>query len=352
VSRARAVALAVGALLALPLPARAHSAGLSRGEYRLDDEGTLSVEITFARAEVSDLVPTLDGNLDGVVTPDEVAAARPSMRAVMLGGMKVVAGGAPCPGTLEDARLVEGDGLSMSFVFHCARAPEATLTLDFLDTLRLGHRHLVTMPDVAAGGAPFAYREQKTVTVPAVAVAKRLAARVWLGLARDGARASVWALALLAALLAAGGPRRDVAWTAGAFVAALYASALASFAGFAPVARLVPPALGVALLYAGAENLATDEGVRGRWPVALALGSVAGFHLAGALRDVVMPVRERALAGPPFAAGTALAAIVLGLAAVLALPALSRRSAWAAAAPVAGFAALAAGAWWLVLWRS
>src|SRR5579859_2751331 len=131
------------ALLLLPGAAWAHAIGISRGEYSLED-GRLEGRLIFARGEVASLVPSLDADKDGAISPAELAAGEGAIRAAILDRVEVTEGGTPCPGSLDSTGLVEGDGLKISAHWSCpARAASAvTVTLRFLDELAQGHRHL------------------------------------------------------------------------------------------------------------------------------------------------------------------------------------------------------------------
>lgn len=310
--------------------------------------------LVFARPEVSDLVPHLDGNLDGIVTEQEVKDSRAEMDAALVQGTRVEAGGRACAGALDGARLVEGDGLEMTLAFRCpaAAAKEVSVTLDFLDRLTRGHRHLITMPEAAEGSAPaapFAYREQKTFTVPAGAGAPTsVGVHEWIRLARNGAASAVPALLVLGAVLAVGGTRRDLLAAGGAFTGSLFVAAVAGSHGLAPVARLVPAGVALAILYVGVESFLAED-ARGRWLAAIPAGTTLGFALTPAVRELAIPFHERPLAGTPFAAGVALAVTAAGMAGAFAIPALARRAFWPRfVTPLVAAATLAAGAWSLV----
>ena len=346
--RAMRVALAVFALsLASTGVAHAHSAGLSRGEYRFED-GTLFCTITFARGEVGDLVPHLDANRDGLVSADEVKSASAALEQAFVGGMRVSAGGSACAGAIDRVRLVEGDGLEVSAEWTCpAPAAAADLELDYLDALSRGHRHLLTLVGATSGGATFAYREEKRFAVPAVHTAPRVGWAERSRLMREGAMAALRPLGLLMILLAFGGTRRELSLAALAFAAAAGASGfLAAHSCFAE--SFVAPGVALAVIFAGIEGIASTGSGRGRWISALVLGAVIGVWHAAGLRDVAMPVRERASAIVPFTIGGALLLGVLGAAGVLGLARISEWPVWRRLSPIAAFLALGGGAWLLV----
>jgi hypothetical protein len=313
--------LLLAAFLLATSVALAHSVGLSRGQYRLSPDGALAATLLFARPEVSDLVPGLDANLDASIDPSELDAAKPALYAAIVGRTRVIAGGTPCPGRLESAGLVEGDGLSLGARWTCPPGSPATVTLDFLQELTPGHRHLAQAVATSAGTVAIAYRENPSFDVP-VAPPER----------EPPMRALGRALALTAeplvllALLRAGASRRELGGVLAAFLGAqALAIAVCALAPLAPAARIALPAAALTLAYLGVEN-AVAPGLSGRWKIAIPIGLVQGLALAAASAPAWTPALELPLA----------AALTLVLA---------RARASATASLALSALALAAGSW-------
>ncbi len=134
--------IAVLALLLLAAPARAHEAGLSRGDYRIDG-ARLTSDLVFARRELAELIPGADVDRSGDLDEFELLAVDPSLRAELTAGMRVSAGALDCPGVVNRLAFYEDDGLLVTARHDCPRSLDAiTLRWPLLARLRPGHRHL------------------------------------------------------------------------------------------------------------------------------------------------------------------------------------------------------------------
>ncbi|HRI68772.1 MAG TPA: HupE/UreJ family protein, partial [Polyangium sp.] len=129
-------------VLIFPGTSRAHQAGLSRGEYRLDG-AMFTAEIIVARADAALLARGLDADGNGTITPDEVRAARPALGKSLTPKLVVRSGREECLGNVDDVFLVEEDGLSIRLNYLCPTPPASVhMRFDVLDVLAFGHRHI------------------------------------------------------------------------------------------------------------------------------------------------------------------------------------------------------------------
>ena len=141
----RTVLAGLAGLLALhAAPARAHTVGVSRGEYRVSGS-TLEAELVFARPELAAAVPGLDADRDGSVSAAEVAESGRLLEDAIVRHLEVHVPSGPCEGRLENAALTEQDGLAVRATYHCAgEARPLSIRLGFLGALSLGHRHIAS----------------------------------------------------------------------------------------------------------------------------------------------------------------------------------------------------------------
>ncbi len=107
----------------------------------------MEASLVFASAEALSVRGrggvVLDRNHDGVVTDEELAAARPDLEQFVVEGVGVDADGTACPGRLAGAQLTSGDGLELDAVFACGILPRRlTVTLYYLSDLGPGHREV------------------------------------------------------------------------------------------------------------------------------------------------------------------------------------------------------------------
>src|SRR5688572_32425161 len=110
--------LATLALLMLSTSVRAHTIGLSRGEYHVTEQG-VDVALVLARGEVLAAVPSLDPDGDGAVDEATLAASRAALHRDMIAKIRVTAPDASCAGSLVDAVLAEGDGVELRGRYVC-----------------------------------------------------------------------------------------------------------------------------------------------------------------------------------------------------------------------------------------
>lgn len=293
------LALTCAAMLALvPRAAHAHVIGLSSGEYAAKGT-TLHAKLSFARADMVTLVPSVDANRDGHVTALELHEAREAIASRVKDRIEVRADGAgpPCPSLLLDVSLTELDGLLLAMKAECpAAATHLAVKLAVLDDLPAGHKHVARAVSgesihdevLVRGHAPL------VVPVPAAAPAASKADRQPSGRGVAGFFAmgmehilTGWDhLVFLFGLVLVRARVRDLVWVVSAFtVAHSITLALAVLGVFAPSSRIVEPAIGLSIAYVGIENFfLTDP--RKRWRITFPFGLVHGFGFASALAEL------------------------------------------------------------------
>jgi hypothetical protein len=122
--------------------ARAHTLGISSGEYRATDRG-VAVRLSFAVPDGVTLVPSLDGDRDRRVSAAEVGRAREDVARAFARTVVVLGDGRPCASALTDVALTEGDGLLVELGYTCEDGPRGfDVTVGFLDALDASHRHV------------------------------------------------------------------------------------------------------------------------------------------------------------------------------------------------------------------
>ncbi len=297
------------ATLLVPGVAHAHAVGTSRGEYALQGR-TLTVRLLFARAELVSLLPELDGDRDGSVSDRELRAAWPGLTDAIVARITFDAAAGTCRGTLQDAALEEGDGLSIGAAYLCTSDPQTlAATLGFLDLLPHGHRHLAAVAAGASGNtgrsvAPgIAYIGHAQLTITGTASNGLWAA---MGLGRQAGRVFRLGvtrvltepdhLVFLIALLLVGGRSRSLLFALMAFaVGHAITLALSAIGGLSPIAALVGPAIALSVAYVGAENWFVTS-ADGRWLVAFPFGLTHGLGFAGSLQQMPLAPSQMPLA--------------------------------------------------------
>src|SRR5262249_12331007 len=94
----------VAAFVLAAASARAHTVGVSRGEYRVS-RSALTATLTVARAELRTALPVLDADGDGSLSEEELTRGREVLAAFVLRGLDVRSSTGACAGSVEDARL-------------------------------------------------------------------------------------------------------------------------------------------------------------------------------------------------------------------------------------------------------
>ena len=300
--RALLAALATLFFVLVPRIASAHQVGLSRGDYKIDG-ATLTAELVFARREVLSLVRSMDENGDGAIAATEIQHAREALGRAVVDRVSVRAGEGVCPGTLDDAFLVEEDGFSLRIVYRCPAAPRAVrVRLELLDELPYGHRH-VARADAGAGPVEHvlfgANRELGIAGLPGgeapVAKKSEHEGAGFFGFFRMGIEHILFGydhLVFLFGLVLVGGRLRALLLVVTAFtVAHSITLGLAVLGVWAPSGRIVEPIIALSVAYVGIENQLVKDAEK-RWRITFPFGLVHGFGFAGALGEISLPRPE------------------------------------------------------------
>jgi hypothetical protein len=126
-------------------PLRAHTVGVSRGDYVFRGS-TTTATLQFARPEVMTVWPEIDADGDGSFSDLEMRTARAILDRAIARRIIVASPDGPCTGTLQRAALSEEDGLSLTAAYQCpGNRPAVKVTLAFLDLMTHGHRHLAAV---------------------------------------------------------------------------------------------------------------------------------------------------------------------------------------------------------------
>jgi hydrogenase/urease accessory protein HupE len=317
------VALGLGsAALAFAAPANAHAIGVSRGVYTATESGLIA-EIVLARAELDTLLPTLDRNHDGALTPEELAGARAELSLWFVQHLRASSSNFACDGHLQSASLAEQDGLDVKLRYRCAeKSSSLTVALGFLKELSHGHRHAAQIVEGSSTREEICFQGRDLLTIlraPASEGADSRASASGFGFLRMGFEHILSGydhiVFLLGLILTARGVR-SLLWVITAFTLGHSLSlGLVTLNVFSAPATLIEPAIALSVAYVGLENLL---GLRGReqqrdrrWLLTFPFGLVHGFGFAGALQAVSVPRAELPFALLAFNSGVELGQVLL-----------------------------------------
>lgn len=329
--RRASLAAAIAVLLAAGL-AQAHTVGLSNGHYAFDGQTqVMSAEITFAQRELVMLLPDVDADHDGELDADELAGGSAALSRAVVGGVKVTADDAACPGTLLRAWRLEGEnGVVVTARYACPSKPRRLAVAWSLfgpGGLTAGHRQVASL---SAGG-----KTESAVLDSAHATWSRDLAR-----GASGAAGIAWSmlrlgfehiltgydhLVFLLGLIIVGGTLRSLLGVVTAFTLAHSITlALAALDVLSPSPRVVEPTIALSIAYVGLENLFVKDASR-RWRITFPFGLIHGFGFAGALREIALPHAQVPVALVSFNVGVEVGQLAV-LAVALPLTVAARRA--------------------------
>jgi hypothetical protein len=353
--RAASRLASVAVVLLHAAPARAHSVGVSRGEYRVAG-GTVEAHLTFARSELATAIPGLDADHDGSISSHELAAAEPLLARVFVAGLEVRSDAGTCAGALAGASLAAEDGVAIRAAYRCGRGAHGlSIRAAFLGSLAIGHRHLAAL--AAGDGEPahtvlYESRPELAAAASPDGVHSGSAGAVAWSLFRLGVEHILTGydhLVFLLGLILVGGRLRSLLVVVTAFTLAHSLTlGLAALGAWAPSPGLVEPAIALSIAYVGVENWFVRDATR-RWRITFPFGLVHGFGFAGALGEIALPAGQVPLALAAFNLGVEAGQLAV-LAAVLPVVLWLGRREWFADRGVKGLSAAIAlaGLGWFV----
>jgi hydrogenase/urease accessory protein HupE len=273
-------ALAGAATLATALwtaLAPAHSIGVSRGTYRLTENG-VTADIVFDRTELG---------------PGAARAA-----ATLADRVHVSAEGEPCECTLTHTR--EGgaaSALELRLEYDCpTRSDRRSIRLDFWASLAEGHRHIVTAEEGARATRPASFADDDEFELVATTAplssnetssAAPGRAPSWLGWIRHGVE-HIWSgadhlLFIFALVLGVQSFRALARITLTFTLAHSITLAVAAAGVLTPPQGVVEPLIAASIAFVAYENA---KHRRSRAGIVFAFGLVHGFGFAGALEEI------------------------------------------------------------------
>ncbi|MEI9941962.1 MAG: HupE/UreJ family protein [Pseudomonadota bacterium] len=286
--------------------ALAHAVGMSSGEYRIDGP-VLYGDIGMSGRELARVLPALDTNQDEAIDADELNANHDALVRLLTTGLTVHDGAKNCPGSLDKAGVLDGEG-GVVFQVHytCPEIPtRLVLSLPLLDTLTAGHRHVVRVfrngkAQVSVlDRAHFTWDLQEasaaangTSTASTSTTATSSLAWSMLKLGVEHILTGADHLIFLLGLVIVGGSFRSLLGVVSAFTLAHSITlALSALGIFAPSPLIVEPAIALSIAYVGIENLFVKD-ARKRWRITFPFGLIHGFGFASALREIA-PLRSQ-----------------------------------------------------------
>ena len=358
------VTLALGVLYTRR--AEAHQIGLSTGEYTARGASVVG-KLAFARSEVASLVPGIDTNHDGHLSPAEIASSRSVLESKIFGRIAVHAGEATCAAHLTDAGLTEEDGLLLSGRWDCASADRPfEIDVSVLDDLARGHRHIARAVSGGSTHDEVLFGDQRTISIaPEAAAASVRDTKAGESAGERPARGAGFLaffkmgiehiltgydhLVFILGLVLARARLRSLLTVVTAFtVAHSITLALAVLGVWAPSSRIVEPAIALSIAYVGIENFFVKDASK-RWRITFPFGLVHGFGFAGALQEIALSRSEVPPALVSFNLGVEAGQIAV-LALLLPLVLFLREKTWfepRGARVVSGAVAVAGGVWFV-----
>ncbi|MFO0587560.1 MAG: HupE/UreJ family protein [Polyangiaceae bacterium] len=274
--------------------ASAHDVGLSRGTYSIDGRA-VRAELVFSRREIVALVPALDADDDGRLSPEEIDSARAPLQKMVVARIRAVAGESDCPGKLVSAASTDQDGVEIRAAYECpSPIQRASLTLDVLEDLAPGHRHIARVVGGVQVVETVLSRANRTLQMEAApgSHTDQPEKRAPFSLLRLGIEHILTGydhLTFLLGLVLVGGRWRSILWVVTAFtVAHSITLGLAALGVWAPRPSIIEPMIAVSIAYVGVENFFVKN-AENRWRITFPFGLIHGFGFAGALQEVALP---------------------------------------------------------------
>ena len=258
-------------------PGLAHKAGLSRGNYQLEDN-TLRAELVFSHDDFVALGRALGFADNWAQGGESKNLAREILKSIVATG----GNGKPCVAKLSHAKS-DKDALKIEGVFSCDDYSKAELRLRLLERLPKRHRH-------AANGSLLT-RQNPLLRLHKTASKHSQPNGFW-GFLVSGIEHILFGfdhLVFLFGLVLVGRRWFGVIKAVTAFtVAHSITLALALLKIWAPSGNVIEPLIALSVAYVGVENFFVKDAEK-RWRVTLPFGLIHGFGFAGALGELALP---------------------------------------------------------------
>ena len=342
----------------------AHDPGLSSVRLGLESNGITAV-LTFARADIESLFP-LDKNLDGRVSPEEFATAKPRLDELAANALRVEFDHKPARTDAPRIALDTNNNFEV-FLSYSGTHPKAlTVTSLLLPDLPLGHRQILSLHDATNRlMEQFLLSADRNIATMLLDADSPETTRVettpfgqFVKLGTEHILTGYDHLLFLFALLMVCDRFWPVAKIITSFtIAHSITLALAAFNIVNIPGRIVEPAIAASIVAVSLENIfRRDQKLDDRWRLTFGLGLIHGLGFASALQEVGVGRDGHGVALPliGFNLGVELGQITVAL---IVLPILWQLRRWPSFrvrwVPVCSGVVAAAGAWWFIerIWR-
>ena len=309
----KAVAIATVVALVLLLVGRsafAHAIGVSKGDYAVAGK-VVSIQTTFARGEITPLVPSLDPDKTGTIEASAVTRAYPEIERLVMAKIVVRADGQKCVSKLDEATLTEQDGIAIRGHADCpVPVTKLGLELELLGELSHGHRHIAHVVAGSVAVDEVCYRGH--AAIEAAVIAQEVQAPTppahvpifeFVRMGLEHILTGYDHLVFLFGLVLIGGRVRSLVGVITAFtIAHSITLALATLDVWSPSPRFVEPMIAMSIAYVGLENFFLKNAEK-RWRITFPFGLIHGFGFAGALQEIGLPREQIPTALVTFNAG-------------------------------------------------
>lgn len=329
------LAVALLALLASPQAARAHGAGLSYLDLRVEGGVVRGAFDVPAQDLARKLL--IDADRDGLLSVSDVEASQAALTRWLAASVRVVAAGQVCQPRTAASELREDALLTVRADWDCG--PEI-FTLDvasrLLDTLGDGHSTYVRAAKGTITAEQLFTRQDTAATFSLSSQTALGAAGRFFVLGMEHIFGGIDHVLFLLSLLLLGGSLRRVLAIATSFTVAHSITLTLAALGWVTIpSRLVESAIALTIAWVAVEDwlhakppvtgAAEPLGLRLRWVLTFVFGLVHGFGFASVLAGLGLPADHLPVALASFNLGVEAGQLVILLVAMPLISGLSRR---------------------------